>query len=185
MKIIIFMIFIIAGSLNSCIQAPTSPSQVPIISMEKTLPILNERAKEWDRGANLWDIRISLDSPPEDRRSYELLSASYQSPSKNYETLLLSLMSSDSIFEEVFNYETPIIQSRPLTKDDWVYDSPEALKIFLENDQIQKDLREFELHALKLNRLGIWTLNIIKPDFKGSKYYSLDPKTNEIDEIIK
>ena len=156
--------------------------------MEKILPLINERAKEWDSDAYLTHLRFSFFSP-EDGRTYELLNTFYESPSRENETLMLRLMSNDRIKEEVVTHEIPIILSRPLTKNDWIYDSPEALRKFLESDQILKDLREYDLYKLSvefaghLDQRGIWVLKLIKPDFKDWKHYSLDPNTNEIKEM--
>src|SRR3990172_456930 len=128
-----------------------APLPVHVHSLEEALPTLEEAAQVWSSDAYLADVEVPLrDGYPGER----VIDAGFQSPSAPYESLLVTLREDDTLTTEIIPQTVPVIQSSPITRDDWVLDSADALERALD----EEGRRFFEGHAeshcsfLKLER---------------------------------
>ncbi len=122
-SIIISIIFILIG----CTPV-THDTPVKIPSFRQYYPILLEEAQKWQPDAYLDDARIFLFPKSYD---FSMISASFQSPSKDLESLSVDLYQDGAITSKVFTQEYPIYQHEPITEVDWKVDSQEALEYML------------------------------------------------------
>jgi hypothetical protein len=123
-SLITSVIFMVIGC------TPTRPEiAIEIPSFREHYPILLRKAQEWQKDAYLDDARIFLFPRSSDSG---VISASFQSPSKDLEMLGVDLYQDGTITSKVFTQEYPIYQHKPITENDWKIDSQEAVEYMLE-----------------------------------------------------
>jgi hypothetical protein len=118
------VIFIVIGCTSS---KPDIAIEIP--SFRDYYPVLLKEAQEWRPDAYLDDARIFLFPKSSDS---SVISASFQSPSKDLEMLGVDLYQDGTIASKVFTQQYPIYQHKPITEKDWKIDSQEAVEYLLE-----------------------------------------------------
>ncbi|MEA3439252.1 MAG: hypothetical protein U9R58_03130 [Chloroflexota bacterium] len=193
-KTIIFIgcVLLFSTIFLSCTHFPTQDSilKIEVVSMEYYLPRLMERAKQWKEDAYLVNVFMPL-LHDEGIKPDWLISADYMSDSRNEEGLVTILMLDERITTEKVDFSKPKSPKKPLTKQEWKYDSQEALDLILVNEDVQKHLRSYDAFSLTLEHFNnidqypIWILTLTKPDFSGSIYYYLNPANDSVQELIR
>lgn len=124
---------------------------VSVYSLREALLALEQAPFAWSGDAYLADAGVAL----RDRHPGTWpVDAGLRSPSREYEGLLVTLEEDGGITSEVVPQEVPVIQIEPITEEDWLLDSTEALERALD----EEGRRYLEEHAdshcgyLKLER---------------------------------
>jgi hypothetical protein len=157
---------------------------IKIPSLRQYYPMLLKEAQKWRSDAYLDEARIFLF--PYSSDSY-VISTGFYSPSENLESLGVYFYQDGTITSEVFTHGYPINHHNPITLDDWVIDSQQALEYMLDADGNQfvksdrKDCSNITLARLlpAQNQPIIWSLSLW--DCSDSmKHLYLDANSGEL-----
>jgi len=159
---------------------------VSIVSLKDHLPELFEEASKWYSDAYLVyaDIPIQTDN----QRPW-LISAAFQSPSTDTESISVRLLMDGSMTIDRISHITPVNQLEPILENDWLQDSPEALSSLVDeavmqflqiNWQQQCSFLKLERYLSQLERPVVWRLTLSDCGVSPSKYSYLDPLSGEM-----
>lgn len=119
----IFLGLVLTVSLGACSGGEKLP--VSVASLRDEFPKLEEAARQWRPDAYLVDANVELLS---ERSSRSAVTGYFQSPSTEYEGILIYLEQDGSIVSELVPHEIQVRQSVPITNKDWQLDAVEALE---------------------------------------------------------
>lgn len=188
----LFIVIVILSACNNPFSTPSTSTPISIISLEQNIGQLQEKANEWDPDAYLVSVDIPISVNGEIVQSW-LISAVFQSTSKEQESVIIHLYPDDKFEVISVDHKKPINHVHPLTQQEWQIDSQEALNLLLDEDrtrllkQTQKNCSDLSLeHRDPRENSVIWILTIFDcgPDMSGKHYY-LDPNTGEVDEFSR
>lgn len=181
--ILIFAIIVSACRASSTGSTRLMDIQVP--SLKESYSDLLLRAVEWDKDAYLYSASVYIDDHPGQRQ----ISLAFHSPTKQYESIIITTLTDGSIEMAVVEHTIPVIQRSPILTHDWDIDSNEALTMFISSNE---DAKEFlvthpkHCSKLKLERFApadnqpvVWTLSLFDCSYE-SKYFYLNPITGEM-----
>ncbi len=114
---------LLAVGLSACNGREELP--VSVASLRNELPKLEQAAKQWRPDAYLVDATVELLNK---RSSRSAVTGYFQSPSTEYEGILIYLEQDGSVLAELVPYEIQVRQSVPITNKDWQLDAVEALE---------------------------------------------------------
>lgn len=170
----------IALLLAGCIQS-TPDVPIMVVSLREYYPILLENAQKWRPDAYLSDADISLYPS-----SKFLISASFLSPSENFESIGIFFLRDGTSKTEIYTQELPVLQHKPIAIEDWAIDSNEALDTMLDEDgrrfmgsgsAVCSWVRLERFLPLEAQPV-IWTLNLSNCA-NAPRYIYLDARTGE------
>ncbi|MEK9136701.1 MAG: hypothetical protein AAB393_06220 [Bacteroidota bacterium] len=98
---------------------------VKVESLLENLPVLEQTAAAWRDDAYLAFADVPLHNG---NSSPWLIAAAFQSPSEDSESLLIMLQEDGSLTAQRIPHTVPVVQSDPITREDWALDSQEALE---------------------------------------------------------
>ena len=187
---VITLTIIASKALVGCIDIEdSSPAHniISIISLKEKLPLLEDGAKSWQKDAYLRWVRIPirLEYPDNSR----IMTAAFNSPSSEFESLLVYFDTDGSITHEIEKHQIPVYQEIPITRDDWKIDSQEALDLMLDEEGLEflRSKGENQCNYLVLERHGhqleehvVWNLTLSKCFDECPHHLFLDPITGEI-----
>lgn len=124
-----FLGLVLTVSLVACNGGEKLP--VSIASLRMELPDLEAVAREWRADAYLVEATVELLN---ERSSRSAATAYFQSPSTEFEGILVYLERDGSISTELVPYERPVLVAIPITNADWQIDAAEALDLGLSDD---------------------------------------------------
>lgn len=116
-------------SLAGCSRASSLP--VTVHSLRESLPALADAAARWRADAYLASAQISLRT---EGSGMHLIDAEFNSPTEDDESLWVKLEQDGTVATEVIPHTVPVIQVEPITSEDWILDSAEALERALDED---------------------------------------------------
>jgi len=124
---------------------------VKVESLLENLPVLEQTAATWRSDAYLLDADVPLHNG--NSRPW-LISAAFQSPSEDSESLLIMLQEDGSLTAQRIPHTVPVVQSDPITREDWALDSQEALEHALDEGgrTFLEDHSERQCSFLRLTR---------------------------------
>jgi hypothetical protein len=149
-------------------------------------PLLLSRALEWDPDARL-DIavvNINWQNHPEKR----LVSAFFQTPNKEFETLHLKYLKDGTIEANVNSHGVPIPSFDPIERTEWNLNSTAAWDLLLQNpDVVSHDSKFFECSSLMLmkkeirneEKVLIWQLALADCEHTVSILYFVDASSGD------
>ena len=182
----IVLILICTAIFFTWIFFPYKTTTIGVVSLEYYYPQLMDEAKKWSEDAYLVEFTINM---KEDDKSYEILNAYFQSDSENLEGLSVYIEPDYTLHSHKIRNENPIEPQKPLTKQEWKFDSQEAMNRFLANEDVQKSLRRWDVGSLSLRNYDqhtFWILQLIGANlYSGSKIYLLDPSTGSEQEFTR
>jgi len=94
-------------------------------SLQENLPMLEQAAAAWRDDAYLAFADVPLHNG---NSNPWLIATAFQSPSEDSESLLIMLQEDGSLTAERIPHTVPVVQSDPITREDWALDSQEALE---------------------------------------------------------
>jgi len=118
-----------AFGLSACRSGADLP--VRVASLPESLPNLERAAIQWRPDAYMVDANIQLLSDQPFRSS---MNGYFQSPSTDFEGILVYLEQDGSITTELVPHENEVRQVAPITNEDWQLDAAEALDRALNTD---------------------------------------------------
>ena len=125
----------LASSLLLAVLASCKGQQsLPVVSLREELPRLEEAARLWNSAAYLADAELPI---PGGEHGPWLVSASFNSPTEQYQSLLVFLREDGTIDTEIIPHTVPVVQVEPIEANDWEVDSQEALDIALDEEGMQ------------------------------------------------
>ena len=137
-------------ALVSC----NSQETLSIPSLRENLSELEEAASLWNSAAYLADAELPI---PGGEHGPWLVSASFNSPTEQFQSLLVFLQENGTVNTEIIPHTVPVVQVEPIEANNWKLDSQEALEIALDEEGI----RFLEEHpgagcsSLTLVRIGL------------------------------
>jgi hypothetical protein len=181
-KLFMRVLIILALINGGCIVGKTYNFTVDIVSLKYCYDLLAKEAEEWRSDAYLeW---ASIDFGDSD----QIVSASFQSPSEEFESVLLVYdPKTQEIREEIIPHEVSINYHVPIEESDWELDSDEAIEAFFSYEDIQKAWRQTPefCNALKLRHFYVdeqwvlaWVLTVSDCS-SYAEYFYLDPITGD------
>ena len=188
------LIILLASECSPITMAPEE--QYVAASLKEHYPKLLNEAKTWQNDAHLTlvSIQIELNTHPRDFTFW--INTFFNSPSKELEGVNISMSKAGVLTTETIPYKMPIPRYNiPITEDDWVIDSPEALNIFLQDNDINHTINSIEKFCgtLDLGRLSfvegqpvqpvVWILLIGECGKVPSSKFYLNAKTGEIFDV--
>jgi len=193
-KQILIIIIVILSLVSSCNgEATHTPSigSIEIIPLGETLPIFEKEAEIWKSDAYL--IWVDIDIRPDYPEKSIVSTAAFNSPSSEYESLLIYLMADDTVKQEIVEHEIPVYQQEPITHNDWEIDSQEALDLMLDQDGLDFIWNsDWQCSFLILERVlhnpdqpVVWRLTLMECLGDFVRHILLDPITGEILEDSK
>jgi len=186
---VLLWISVIPIILAACTQkepirsTPLSEFSLSVISLKETLPRLFKEARKWSEDAYLVNVVIEI----EDSESIGPLTATFYSVSNRSQVFVIKEEIDGSIMTEIINQEKGTILLKPITENDWKYDSQEVLNLFLEDTEIRKIFSEGSrtCNLLDLSRIRytseqqlLWRL-LAGPSCLERESYYLDPITGK------
>ena len=133
---------------------PEYLSNKEIPDWNEIYPLLLPSALEWDPDAKLNTafIQINWQNDPEQR----LVSAFFQSPNKDFETLHLEYLNNETVTASVNAHGVPIPNFDLIERTEWKLNSSDAWNLFLENSNVvSADPKFFECSSLVLLKKAI------------------------------
>jgi hypothetical protein len=161
---------------------------VEVSSLRKNLPELERPALVWRADAYLESAEISLRNGNPTSWS---IRAHFDSPSTQYESLVVRILVDGSLEVEVIPHSVPVPQLEAITLEDWTLDSEDALESALD-ERGRTFLREhasFHCGDLELERLRsdpshplVWRLSLREclPGGESLAEILVDPNTGEL-----
>jgi hypothetical protein len=125
-KYITFIALIILAGIGCTPEKSKISIKIP--SFRQYYPVLLKEAEKWRPDAYLDEARIFLFPKFSDS---SVISASFRSPSKDFESLGVYLHADETITSEIFVSAYPINHHEPITENVWKIDSQEALEYML------------------------------------------------------
>ena len=185
---LLLFVSILAAACST--STPTAPKTVvKIVSLHEQWANLQAKAAEWYPDAYL----VKADIPIQGAVSPWLISASFQSPSHDKESLGVTLELDGSFTTQRFQHPDPVYQIPPIRRNDISVDSQEALNLLLDDEGL-KFLKEHPSHCSALNlerdpsqpaKPTVWILRLSSCGLSPSKLTFLDPTTHEIKAYSK
>ena len=185
---LLLFVSILAGACST--STPTAPKTVvKVVSLHEQWANLQAKAAEWYPDAYL----VKADIPIQGAVSPWLISASFQSPSHDKESLGVTLELNGRITTQRFQVPDSVYQIPPIQLNDISVDSQEALNLLLDDDAL-RFLKEHPSHcsALSLERNPsqptkptVWILWLSSCGASPSKLTFLDPTTHEVKPYSK
>jgi hypothetical protein len=163
------------------------PISIYIPSFKENYPMLLDEAKKWESDAYLSDAVVNFHT---DMRY--AVSASFYSPSQDFESITIHLMWDGTKTSEVFSYEHPINHHKPITLNDWSIDSQEILE-YIPNSDIRHKINSNNdiCSFLKLERFlpqakqpVVWMLKLWNCSSPSQTMY-LDANTGYILDLTR
>ena len=166
---------------------------IPEYLSAKEIPDWNEiytllvsSALEWDPDAGLVTafMQVNWQDHPEQR----LVSAFFQSPNKEFETLYLEYLNDGTIQTSVNSHGVPIPDLNTIERTEWKINSIDAWNLFLENhDVVLSDAKYFECSSLVLlekeikdeKKIPIWQLSLADCERTVSIQYFIDAQSGD------
>jgi len=180
----IVVTLLIACSQSNFVSTTPSVSTTNIISLKDHLPTLYEEAKRWHPDAYLRNVDIPIQRK---QSNLWLISANFQSPSDDHESLAVNLWQDGKLTTEPFKHEASVYQTQPIKNEDWPIDSQDALNLLLDDDGINF-LQTHAIHCSALNlerdlaqtsEPVIWILTLSSCGRGDTTHIFLDPITKE------
>lgn len=109
-------------SLSACNAADEAPYAVA--SLRESMPKLEQVATQWRPDAYFVDADVELLGDQQYRSS---VSAYFESPTTDFEGILVYLEQDGSTTSELVPYETQLEHAQPIALDEWDMDATEAL----------------------------------------------------------
>jgi len=162
-----------------CQPAVSTPSlDAPLMSLREALPELSLAAMEWRADAYLVDAQLPLSSFGSHRPQ---VSAGFQSPTEDGESLLVTLHWDDSISTETIAHTIPVIQIPPIDLDKSMMDSGEAFEAAVDFAGGPSSLSGrgcsfliLERYRAEENLPVIWRLTLGDCDSSATEYIRID-----------
>jgi hypothetical protein len=180
--------------LWACSKSSPTTAPIHIISLEENIPKLQEKAYEWQPDAHLVNAIIPIRINGDHVDPY-LMVAFFESLSSDYESLIVRLYPDGEIESERVSHQKPIYQVRPITQQEWQFDSQEALDRLLDEDRTrllkrsQLNCSELTLEYRKKTESSvIWILAIVdcgNLSAGSAVFYYLDPISGQVDQLIR
>ena len=114
---------LLAVSISACNGGEELP--VSVASLRNELPKLEQAAMQWRPDAYLVDANVQLLN---EQSSRSAVTGYFQSPSTEFEGILIYLEQDGSIVSELVPFEAQVPQAVPITDADWQLDTVEALE---------------------------------------------------------
>jgi hypothetical protein len=168
------------------VTVPEYLSTKEIPDWNEIYPLLLPSALEWDPDASLNAAFIQVNS--QNDLDQQLISAFFQSPNKQLETLHLEYLKDGSIKVSVNSHGVPIPSFEPIEKTEWKLNSTDAWDLFLENpDVVSSNPKLFECSSLVLTKkvIGgeektlIWQLSLADCERTVLIQYFVDARSGE------
>jgi hypothetical protein len=181
-KVQLFAI-IILGLFGCSQQSPTTNIDFPVISLQKQLPLLLERAQIWDEKAYLYSVDIPIFYYTEENYLW-LIEANFRSIDKPKQSLNVTLEVDGTINIHHIQHSKQITHYDPISFDDGLLDSTQAINIFL-NDEVIRSLKAREWASLflehdstQISHPVVWRLSLNMMSTQG-KHFFIDAFTGE------
>ena len=190
--LIILLLLIV--STNACINwgqssitpTPNQSSQLSVPSVRNVWAEALAVAQKWHTDAYVYNVSFDFTLPTISPANKVIFS--FQSPSENYATLQVPCsISRCSSFEVEREPEAPVTYCRPITLDDFMLDSTDALNIGLQNGgehytQLQVALVFLLLYRANPSCTGPveWSISFLDPYASTGTDIAIDATTGEI-----
>lgn len=182
-RVLIALMFGMLFTFFGCQGKPSKSLNLKIPSLKENYSVLINKGKEWDEDAYL--VLVSMPFGANDMQIF----AFFDSPTKQYESLML-VMSSDKSFKiKTFEKKASTQDEKPILESDWKIDSVDALEKFVSsNEDAIQFLLSHPNHCsdLQLERFSptqdqpvVWSLSLFDCHSE-TKYFYMDPKTGEM-----
>ena len=180
----VFSSLVVAVTLAGC----RSRLPVEVSSLRENLPELEGTALAWRADAYLESAEITLRNG--NPTSWSIW-AHFNSPSTQYESLVVRMLPDGSTEIEVIPHTVPVPQIEAIRPDDWTLDSEDALRAALDEGGLAflQEHGSFQCGDLELERLRsdpshplVWRLSLSEC-LPGGEYLPevlVDPNTGEI-----
>ncbi|OGO18182.1 MAG: hypothetical protein A2Z14_18980 [Chloroflexi bacterium RBG_16_48_8] len=114
--ITVTIVVILVGFVAACTngeEETTSTETISIISLKENLPTLEQQGKSWRRDSYLAcaDVSVWFEQP----ENAVLITAAFNSPSSEFESLLVNLKADGSLSVKPIRHEIPVIYQEPIT----------------------------------------------------------------------
>jgi len=179
------LLFIFVAILCSCSSRSQEPVSIEIPSARENYGALLDIAKVWRNDAYLSWYSLS-------HREYGWkLSATFQSPSEDFESLLVNVDPKSNIAQKtIVQHDIPIKHQLKILQADWRIDSVEAMEIFLSFDDVARIWSSLSPYSncsdLKLRYFYVddqwilaWVLTIYECKSMESNYFYINPDSGE------
>src|SRR3990172_33694 len=165
----------------------TRSTSASIISLKENLPTLQDRARDWNSDAYLTDVDIPIQTKT---ARLWLISASFQSPSEEYESLLVTLELDGRVTVSRVEHKNPVNHEQRIDDGDLRIDSVEALDMMLDSNELRflqthdpqcssldlkRDLARQDYHPV------VWIVSLWDCSVQSDENYTfLDALTGEV-----
>lgn len=114
---------------------PTPPIYFPdvsIVTLEDIYPSLMEKARNWDKDAYLVEIDIPLQSMVQGISRVWLVSAQFQTPNLDRESLIVTMNINGGISKKLIKHSLSIKHVDPINIGDWEIDTEDLILVLRE-----------------------------------------------------
>ncbi len=188
---IILLILLLSGCSSA---TSISEEQLTIPSLREHYPALLAEAQKWQPDAHLSSVLTFIRLDTHTQKTNLWISAYFDSPSKDFEGIDISISQDGILTKEIMEYKVLIPRyDVPITEDDWQIDSQEALDIYLQEKNVRRFIDSvdnfcgdmtLERFLLIEGQPVMWGLSLSECFDLGSEFYLyMDASSGEIFDI--
>ena len=186
----LLILFIIGGCVASPSTETISHPAVEVISLKDNFGMLEETAHQWDAKAYLSDVEIPLFLDAKDN-SLWLISASFQSPDKHTQSIIVILNLDKTISVKRVSHTTGVNQVDPIYINNQLIDSSVVLGYF-RNVDVASSLSSGDMVSLYLEHVQpkhgepiAWRLSTLNVNVVSGDHYFIDALTGDELDIVR